>query len=310
MSETVPRHQPEIRCVLAAHALNGESPAWSVSEQLLYWVDVREPSLHRFDPASGRDEFWRLPARVGCAVPGNGGRVLLALRDGIAWLNCVDGALRMLAPVPFDPRQFFSNDGKCDPQGRFWFGPMYEPLAPAPAAEPTANPLLRFDATDRRCVPQAHAANVSNGIAWSPDGRTMYHSDTKQKTIYAYEFDAAAGTVGERRRFAVVDARGDGGPDGGAVDSEGCYWSAIYGGGKLLRFDPDGRVEREVILPVRNPTMPAFGGPDLRTVYVTSARQIRARVGRWLRPREGGIFAFEAPVPGLPTSPAADAYFV
>lgn len=304
------KYEPEIRCVLPAHAINGESPAWCAQEQVLYWIDVREPSLHRFDPATGHDESWLLPSRVGCAVPGGGGKVLLALRDGVGWLDCTSGALHMLAPVPFDPRQFFSNDGKCDPQGRLWFGPMYEPLDPAPATEPAASPLLRFDAASRRCLPQTRAINVSNGIAWSADGRTMYHSDTKEKTIYTYEFDGVAGTLGERRCFAVVDAPGEGGPDGGAIDSEGCYWSAIYGAGKLLRFDPDGRVEREINVPVRNPTMPAFGGSDLRTLYLTSARQLKSPLGRWFHPREGGIFAFQAPVPGLPIHLASAAYFV
>lgn len=304
------KHPPEITCVLTAHAINGESPAWCVEEQALYWIDVKEPSLHRFDPASGQDEFWLLPSWVGCAVPGGGRRVLMALRDGVAWLDCRTGDLQMLGPVPFDPRQFFSNDGKCDPQGRFWFGPMYEPLAPAPAVEPDASPLLRFDAGTRCCVPETHAINVSNGIAWSADGRTMYHSDTKEKTIYTYAFDPAAGTLGERRRFAVVDAPGSGGPDGGAMDSEGCYWSAIYGAGKLLRFDPDGKVEREIAMPVSNPTMPAFGGPDLCTVYVTSARHSSSTVNRWLHPHDGGLFAFEAPAPGLPIALASADYFV
>ena len=295
--------------MLSAHAINGESPAWCAEERVLYWIDVREPSLHRFDPATGRDQFWLLPSRVGCVAPGGNGKVLLALRDGIGWLDCANGALHMLAPVPFDPRQFFSNDGKCDPQGRFWFGPMYEPLTPAPAAEPPASPLVRFDAATRQCVPQTRIVNVSNGLAWSVDGRTMYHSDTKRKTIYTYEFDGVAGTLGERRQFAVVDTPGDGGPDGGAVDSEDCYWSAIYGAGKLLRFDPDGKLEREVVLPVKNPTMPAFGDAGLCTLYVTSARQVKSRFGRWLHPHDGGIYAFETPVPGLPTHPAQAAYF-
>ena len=300
---------PEVTCVLSAHAITGESPAWSATESRLYWIDTREPSLHRFDPETGKDESWLLPSVAGCAAPGGDGRVLLALRGGVGWLDCKTGALHMLAPVPFDARQFVSNDGKCDPQGRFWFGPMYDPLDPAPDIEPEAGPLLRFDAATRRCQPMTPRVNVSNGLAWSPDGRTMYHSDTKHKIIYAYEFDGRDGTLGERRRFAAVDESGEGGPDGGSVDSEGCYWSAIYGAGKLLRFDPDGKVEREVILPVRNPTMPAFGGADWRTMYVTSARQSGSVVDRVLHPHDGGVFAFEAPVAGVPTHLADAAYF-
>ncbi len=300
---------PEVRCILSANASNGESPAWSVAESRLYWVDTKHPSLHRFDPATGNDECWLLPSTVGCAVPGTDARVLVALRDGIGRVDCTTGELRMLAPVPFDARRFTSNDGKCDPQGRLWFGPMYTPLGPRSENEKDAGPLLRFDPTTRRCVPMPLEVSVSNGLAWSPDGRTMYHADTRTRTIYTYEFDGRDGTLGERRRFAVVDEPGGGGPDGAAMDSEGCYWSAIYGAGKLLRFDPDGKVEREVLIPVRNPTMPAFGGADWRTVFVTTARQSESAFNRIVHPNEGGLFAFEAPAPGLPTHLASDAYF-
>ena len=302
-------HPPEVHCVLSAHAANGESPAWSEAENQLYWVDTKHPSLHRFDPVTGKDECWLLPSTVGCAVPGAGGRVLVTLRSGVGRVDCATGELRMLAPVPFDARRFTSNDGKCDPQGRLWFGPMYAPLPPQPENELDAGPLLRFDAATLRCVRMRHEVTVSNGLAWSPDGCTMYHADTKTKTIYTFEFDGRDGTLGERRRFAVVEESGGGGPDGGAMDSEGCYWSAIYGAGKLLRFDPDGKVEREIPMPVRNPTMPAFGGADWRTIYVTTARQSESAANRVIHPHEGGLFAFEAPAPGIPTHLAAEGYF-
>ena len=301
-------HPPEVHCVLSAHAANGESPVWSETERRLYWVDTKEPSLHRFDPVTGNDESWQMPSTVGCAVPGTGGNVLITLRSGVARMDCNTGELRILAPVPFDVRRFTSNDGKCDPQGRLWFGPMYAPLLPTPENVSKAGPLLRFDARTRRCVSMQPEVTVPNGLAGSPDGRTMYHADTGTRTIYTYEFDGRDGTLGERRRFAVVE--GNGGPDGGAMDSEGCYWSAIYGAGKLLRFDPDGKVEREVPVPVRNPTMPAFGGTDWRTVYVTSARQSESAANRLMHPHEGGLFAFEAPAPGVPTHHAAPEYFI
>ena len=302
--------QPEIRCALSARAINGESPTWCAPEQRLYWIDVKKPAVHRFDPATGQDESWTLPCWIGCAVPGGAGRVLTALRDGVAWLDCQTGELHMLAPSPFDTRSFSANDGKCDPQGRFLFGTMYHPLDPAPTRASHATPVFRFNAATRRFDPLTRDITESNGMAWSPDGRTMYHSDTKQRTIHAFDFDADTGALTNRRLFATVEAPDDGGPDGGTVDSEGCYWSAVYGTGKLVRFDPDGKIEREIILPVPNPTMPAFGGVDWRTLYVTTARRREADWNELLHPHDGAIFSFEAPAPGLPPFLADDSYFV
>lgn len=300
----------DVECVLAAHSINGESPVWSAAENCLYWVDVQEPSLHRFDPATGKDQSWLMPSWIGCAALGTAGRVLVALRGSLGWLDTRTGELTMLIHVPFDSRRFFSNDGKTDPQGRFWFGPMGQPLDERFAENlAQTNPLYRFDHVNHRLVPTGQPVAVSNGLAWSADGKTMYHSATKEKTIYTYEFDGRDGSLGERRHFATVEAPDSGGPDGGATDTEGCYWSAIFGAGKLLRFDSDGKVEREVAFPVPNPTMPAFGGPGLRTVYVTSARKSTSTVQKVLHPHDGGVFAFEAPAPGVPVALADDAYF-
>ena len=302
--------RPDIHCVLAAQAINGESPAWCAPEKRLYWVDVKKPAMHRFDPATGKDECWLLPSWIGCAVPGGAERVLMALRDGVAWLDCQSGELHMLAPAPFDPRQNAANDGKCDSQGRFLFGTMFHPLGPAPTQAPAARPVFRFDAETRQFHSLTSDITESNGMAWSPDGRTMYHSATKSKTIHVFDFDARDGSLANRRLFATVEAPDDGGPDGGAVDCEGFYWSCIFGTGKLLRFDPDGKIEREVVMPVPNPTMPAFGGEDLRTLYVTTARRHHSALNEWLHPQDGNLFAFEAPVAGAPCALAANAYFV
>ena len=302
--------QPEIRCVLNARAINGESPAWSADEKKLYWIDVRKPSVHRFDPTTGKDEHWILPSWIGCVVPDGKGRVLMAFRGGIAWLDCQTGDMHPLAHPHFDPRQFSANDGKCDPQGRFLFGTMYHPLHPAPALDPKAGPIVRFDARTRRCDILSGDIKESNGMAWSPDGRTMFHSSTTENKIYRFDFDPVTGNISNRRLFATVDAPNNGGPDGGAVDSEGCYWSAVYGTGKLLRFDPGGKIEREIMMPVPNSTMPTFGDDDLRTIYVTTARRHESNWNELLHPHDGAIFAFEAPAPGLPTNLAADAYFV
>lgn len=289
--------------VLDARALNGESPTWCPERRRLFWVDMREPSLHEFDPATGRDESWVMPAWIGGYGLEAGGAVV-ALRTGLHRFDFETGALDHLAPPPCDSRRFLLNDGKCDPAGRFLVGPMYHPLAPGdrqPGAAPAA-PLWRYDGGGR-WTGVTEPVGTSNGLAWSPDGRTMYHADTQQRTIWTYDYDLATGAIAGKRVFARVEEGGqEGGPDGAAVDRDGFYWCAVFGGGCLLRFDPGGRLERRVAMPVQFPTMPAFGGERLDTVYVTSATWPLSEEDRRRRPEEGGLFAFAAPVPGLPAA--------
>ena len=293
---------PPWRLALRRPSITGESPVWCERTARLYWVDVQEPALHRLDPETGLDESWIMPAWIGCLALGGGaaeGSVLVALRTGAYRFELDTGALSLVAPAPYDPRRFFLNDGKCDRVGRFWVGPMRHSLLPQ-VGEPGAakGPLWRLD--DDRLVASGKELALSNGLAWSPDGRTMYHSHTEAGEIYAWDYDAAAGEMSCGRLFAKVE--GPPGPDGAAVDRDGFYWSAINGQGKVIRFDPGGRVERELGVPFKFPTMVAFGGPDLRTVFVTSGRWAIAEKDAADYPLDGGIIALEAPVPGLPCS--------
>ena len=293
---------PRWRLALRRPSITGESPVWCERTAQLYWVDVQEPALHRLDPETGLDESWIMPAWIGCLALGGGaaeGSVLVALRTGAYRFELDTGALSLVAPAPYDPRRFFLNDGKCDRVGRFWVGPMRHSLLPQ-VGEPGAakGPLWRLD--DDRLVASGKELALSNGLAWSPDGRTMYHSHTEAGEIYAWDYDAAAGEMSCGRLFAKVE--GPPGPDGAAVDRDGFYWSAINGQGKVIRFDPGGRVERELGVPFKFPTMVAFGGPDLRTVFVTSGRWAIAEKDAADYPLDGGIIALEAPVPGLPCS--------
>jgi sugar lactone lactonase YvrE len=292
----------EGRLVLRRASITGESPVWCERTQRLFWVDVQQPALHRLDPATGLDESWIMPAWAGCLALGGGaaeGCVLLGLRLGAYRFDLSTGALTLVAPAPYDPRRFFLNDGKCDRQGRFWVGPMRHALLPL-VGEPGADkgPLWRLDGGT--LVPQGKEAALSNGLAWSPDGRTMYHSDTMSGDIYAWDYEPLTGDTTRGRVFAHVE--GVPGPDGAEVDSEGFYWSAINGQGRILRFDPNGQVEREVAVPFKYPTMIAFGGANLRTAFVTSGRWAIADKDAADYPFDGGIFAFDAPAPGLPTS--------
>ncbi|NDP43454.1 MAG: SMP-30/gluconolactonase/LRE family protein [Aromatoleum sp.] len=280
------------RCVLDVKASLGECPLWSVAEQALYWVDINAPSLNRFDPATGRNTAMPMPESIGCFAFRRGGGFVVALRDGM-WLARPDGTLETkIAAAPYDPAHHRYNDGRCDPRGRFFAGSMNEARDAASAA------LMRLDA-DFTLTRVFGDLTISNGLAFSPDGRTMYHADTPTRSVNAYDFDVVTGTPSNRRPFAQWSGETDR-PDGGAVDSEGCYWSAFYRGAKVVRISPAGRTLAEYPVPAMCPTMCAFGGPDLTTLYVTTARQMREPDELARLPQSGGLFAMAVTVPGLP----------
>lgn len=293
----------DIRLELDSKSLNGESPRWSVAEQRLYWVDTREPALHAFDPLTKRDVAWEMPSWVGCHVLTESG-ALVALRTGLYEFQRKDASLHQLGLVPYDIRRFIFNDGGCDPAGRFLVGEMYLPLKPGDEKEraPNSAPLFRYS-PNGTWVDMAASTNTSNGLAWSPDGKTMYQSDTASKTIFAFDYDTEHGQCSHRRVFAQVETRDKHhGPDGAAVDRDGFYLCAVFGEGCLLRFDPDGKLERRIDMPVQYPTMPAYGGADLSNAFVTTAKWM-IDASEWRsRPLEGGLFSFEMPVPGLETT--------
>jgi len=285
-------------CVLDAKASLGECPVWSVDEQVLYWVDINAPSLNRFDPLTGRNTAWAMPTSIGCVALRRSGGFVAALRNGF-WLVDKHGKLgNRICDAPYDPAHHRFNDGRADPRGRFWAGSMNE------KRDASSGKLYRLD-PDFKLTAMIPDIMTSNGLAFSPDARTMYHSDTPTHTIYAWDFDAATGDVANRRIFARFEGETDR-PDGAAVDREGCYWSAFYRGGKIVRLSPRGERVAEFEVPAMCPTMCAFGGPDLKTLYVTSARQNRDPEELQRLPRSGGIFAMRVSVPGLPEPKFAD----
>ncbi|HQR11279.1 MAG TPA: SMP-30/gluconolactonase/LRE family protein [Casimicrobiaceae bacterium] len=279
-------------CVLDIKASLGECPVWSVAEQLLYWVDINAPSLNRFDPASGRNQAMPMPEAIGCFALRKAGGFVVALRSGL-WLARRDGSLeRKVADAPYDPDHHRFNDGRCDPAGRFLVGSMNEKRDANSAALVRINP-------DFRVAPILADLMISNGLAFSPDGRTMYHADTPTHTIRAFDYDASSGQPSNPRVFAQWHGETDR-PDGAAVDSAGNYWCAFYRGGKVVKLSPAGQVVAEYPTPAMCPTMCAFGGADLRTLFVTSARQMREPDELALLPQSGGIFALAVDTPGLP----------
>jgi sugar lactone lactonase YvrE len=184
---------------------------------------------------------------------------------------------------------------KVSPDGRLWAGTMDD----RPEKEPRGN-LYRLD-PDHRCTRVAGDLKVSNGLAWSPDGRTMYHSDSRGAAIYRYDYDLETGAIGERQLFVAMQAEW-GRPDGAAVDAEGCYWSCGVSAGRLNRFSPSGELIQYVDLPVTHPTMPCYGGPDLRTLYITSLREGLSADELARTPLAGGLFKIEPGVAGTPTA--------
>jgi sugar lactone lactonase YvrE len=279
-------------CALDIRAALGESPVWSVDEQVLYFVDIKAPSLNRFDPATGQNVVMPMPSSIGCFALRQRGGFIVALRDGI-WLADRSGALgRKVAAAPYDPAHERFNDGRCDLQGRFFAGWMNEKRDANSAA------LARVD-RDFTLTIVLRDMMICNGLAWSPDGRTMYHADTPTRTIRAFDYDAATGTPANPRTFATFAAATDR-PDGGAVDSAGNYWSAFYHGGKVVKLSPRGERLAEYPTPAMCPTMCAFGGPELRTLYVTSARAGRPDDELARYPQSGSVFAMSVDVPGRP----------
>lgn len=284
--------ESRFKCVLDAKASLGECPLWSVDEQVLYWVDINGPSLNRFDPARGTNAAWAMPCSIGSFALRASGGFVAALRDGIWLIDRGGRPERKVADSPYDPAHHRFNDGRADAEGRFWVGSMNE------KRDANSARLYRLS-TAFDLSPVLDDMMISNGLAFSPDGGTMYHADTPARTIRAYDFDGVHGELSNGRMFARFEDETDR-PDGAAVDSEGCYWIAFYRGGKVVRLSPKGARLAEYPLPAMCPTMCAFGGADLRTLYVTTARQMREAEELARLPQSGGLFAMRVDVAGLP----------
>ncbi|HQZ13033.1 MAG TPA: SMP-30/gluconolactonase/LRE family protein [Devosia sp.] len=281
-----------IECVLEAGAALGESPVWDEQGGHLYWVDCLAPAIHRFDPATGEDTSWPTHGPVGSIGLREGGGLVAALKSGFAIYDV--GAITpcRIIDIAGEPEGNRLNDGRVDPAGRFWAGSMT-----GPGRQPVGA-LFCLDG-DMNVSRRAEGMVLSNTLCWSPDGRTMYHGDSFARVVWAWEYDAARGAIANRRVFAEGDALA-GIPDGAVVDAEGCLWIAHFSGWTVARYAPTGELLRSIRLPVQNPTCPAFGGPDLSTLYVTSASIGLTPEQRAEQPLAGSLFALDVGVAGLP----------
>lgn len=267
----------------------GEGPVWSVAEQALYWVDIERPCLQRWHPQTGAYMAWLMPSQIGSYALREQGGVVVALRDGLYFFDLESSSLTNICRPEADLNTRF-NDGKCDRHGRFWAGTMDLKFA-APIGA-----LYRLDA-DGESHKMRPAVTCSNGLGWSPDNRTMYYTDTPTRAIFAYDFDLETGSISHERLFAQDT---EGFPDGLTVDAEGYVWSAKWDGWQIVRYKPDGRVDRQIPLPVQRPTSCTFGGPQLTQLYVTSASTGLTAAERAEQPLAGCLLVIETGITGLP----------
>ncbi|MEO8020939.1 SMP-30/gluconolactonase/LRE family protein [Polaromonas sp.] len=290
-----------------------ESPFWHPDEQMLYWVDIPSKKIFRGNVFMGTVESWAMAAphdlEPGCIAPARSGGLVIALRDGIYRARSWGGPLEKLAAALHDTRTSRFNDGKCDTLGRFWASTIYEPRDAREAA------LYCLDCRDGHApalARMAGGATVGNGLAWSADGRTLYWADTTAHVVHAWDWDAAATILQGPRVFRQFPLKppgwqpgmpGYGGrPDGAAVDSQGNYWVAMFEGRRVLKLSPDGEVLAEVATPAQCPTMVCFGGDDLQTLYLTTARHGRPAAELEAMPQSGCVFSMRVDVPGLPVN--------
>ncbi|MDR1963114.1 MAG: SMP-30/gluconolactonase/LRE family protein [Planctomycetaceae bacterium] len=285
----------------SAHALLGEGPVWHSGEQRLYWLDIEGLRLHRFDPSSGLDESFSLPNRVGCFVPCRNGHYLLAAQTGIEEIRLgVNGVefLKTAAHPESDKPENRYNDGKCSPEGRFWFGSLNMQCQPGQAS------LYVLD--ERGCRTAITGATNSNGLGWSPNGKTFYWIDTPTRRVEAFDYDLQEGELTNRRTviaFPADSSENVGRPDGMTVDSDGMIWIAHWLGGRVTRWNPvNGSLLETIRLPVSRVTSLTFGGSEFKTLFITTASLGLSPESQPKEPEAGGLFVYESKTAGLPAA--------
>jgi len=285
---------PQVRCAVPATAFLGKSPLWLGDTGRLLWVDILAPSIHLSDPATGADQDLPLGDIAGAIAPRSRGGFIAAIQNGFRALDLDGPRLSPIGPDAVDQPGMRLNEGRCDSAGRMWIGSV------ALDSTPGAGGLWRFD-PDGRVTLMERGFHVANGLGWSPDERRFYFTDSNTRTVYVYDFDSKTGRISHRRPFVTVpEERGK--PDGLAVDTKGYVWVALWDGWALGRYTPNGALDRLVPLPVPRPVSIAFGGKDLRTLFVTTARVRLSAQQIADAPLSGSILALPVTTPGLPAN--------
>ena len=291
----------DVTCVVDSRNVIGEGAFWEGEEQAVYWLDVPMPSsIHRFVPATGEHRSWPVPEMVTAMAKRGDGTIFVASENGLNVFDPRTGDYRHLFELePHLPKNR-SNDGAPDAKGRFWIGTMQNNLGPGGASIPmkgASGSLWRVEPSQPP-VAVLGEIGITNGVAWSPDWTKLYIVDSMVNRIYVCDFDLETGAIGPKRIFNDADDLAT--PDGNAVDAEGFLWSARWGGHCVARISPAGKVERIVPIPASLVTSCAFGGPELDTLYITTARLGIDAETASRYPQQGGLFAFKPGVRGLP----------
>ena len=278
------------RCIWAVETELGEGPIWHASERAVYFVDIKGQKIHRLSVESGRRDSWSVPGQPGFLVPLDDDRFVCGLADGLYLFRTTKPLFTKVLDVETHLPGNRLNDGYVDAQGRLWFGTMSD-------SESDASGTLYRLGDRGELLPQDSGYVITNGPAMSPDGRTIYHTDTLKRVVYVFDV-SDDGSLARKRPFVTLCDNGY--PDGMAVDSAGCVWIAVFGGWRIDRFSPQGEHMDSIRFPCANVTKLAFGGDDLCTVYVTTARKGLSLDDRVRQPLAGGLFSFRSPTPGLP----------
>ena len=272
----------------------GEDIQWNARDQSFWWTDIHGARLYRYQLDGGQLRHWDLPERLGCfAFAQRDERLLAGFASGLAWFDPDTGVQEWLAKPESHLPGNRANDGRCDRQGRFWMGTL---------VEQDQGQVASLYCLDQQLQLTSHlqGLRISNALCWSSDGCRMYHADSPSHSIQVYDFDPLSGRPGNPRLFAATEPGIE--PDGACVDAQGCVWNAHWGGGRVVRYTPDGRECLRLDLPVSQPTCVAFGGEQLNLLAVTSARVGLSDVQLAAQPQAGHVFIFQTPFRGLPES--------
>ena len=288
----VPTAQMDPNMAVLAYEIKaelGEGAFWNHKTQRLYWIDIEGKKLHIFDPATKTNRSFDTPSRIGTVVPANATEAMVALEDGIHIINIETGLLTMYAEIENDIPDNRMNDGKCDPAGRLWSGTMHMP-------QTSANGTVYMIAGDGSYKSMIDSVTISNGIVWTKDAKTMYYIDTPTGYVRAYDYDNTTGAITNERKVIEVPEK-IGYPDGMAIDNEDKLWIGLWNGNKVARYDPlTGKMMSSIDVPAHNVTACAFGGPNLDTLYITTARVDMADAELDSLPLSGSLFKA---VPGI-----------
>jgi L-arabinonolactonase len=289
------RENADIECVVRCANSLGENPLWCAKSRSLYWINCernginceRDAALLNYDPATKVVKEWPMPKRIGAVALRGDGTLLIALADGIYTFDQETEALTLVASAPHSDSVVL-HEGKCDRYGNFWIGSMTKEIQTR-GLEGKRGGAYFYRLAGQALLPQIGDISVANGLAWSTDGKIMYHTDTLSDTVWAHDYDIQSCAISNRRVLFTVRP-GEGMCDGAAVDSQGGYWVAMFQGSCIRRYTPDGRLDRELRLPVTQPTMMAFGGDDLQDLYLTTTRYGESQASAKSGPGPGDLY--------------------